>query len=77
MAVLLTSTFLGLLQNLGFLKGTEGLSKNSNHTEENFMEDELQFLSFEGVPNVFLFITLQSNTWQVGAKENCTGTREQ
>lgn len=74
MAGWLTAAFLQLLENLGFLERPEDLSKNSNHTNENFLEDELQFLSFEGVPNVFLFITLQSNIWQVGSKENCAGT---
>lgn len=39
-----------------FLERPEDLSKHSNHINENFLGDELQFLSFEGVPNVFLFI---------------------
>jgi hypothetical protein len=49
------------------------LSGSSNCTPVNFLEDRQRFLSFEGVANVFLFIVLESNIWQVGSKENCTG----
>lgn len=50
--LLLTPIFLRPLQKLWFLKG----SKCNNHIQENFLEDEVQFLSFEGVPNVLLFM---------------------